>query len=358
MTTTRVLAALSLVALSVSSAAAQAQQPPPPPPPTEAPAPPPQYPIVRVGALSYLQYGAELKNRDDYNAFDVTRAYLNINGQLSDTIRFRLTPDIRRINDGSLAGSLVVRVKYAFAQFDNITPRAWIRFGLHQTPWLDFEESIDRYRVQGQMFAERDGLIPGSADFGVSYFTPLPNGFGEVHAGVYNGEGFGNVELNKQKSVQARLTLRPFPNASIAKGFRVSGFYNAGSYASDRPRRLGIVMGSFEHTHLVVTGQGLWATENPLSLVTPRDVDRTGWSVFAEPRQGLTGLAGVFRYDSFDPDDSLGVNEQNRIIAGGAYWLIWARAKVGFVVTNEQLHFDDPVKLDENRILVQTHIEF
>lgn len=359
MTTTRVLAALSLVALSVSTAAAQAQQPPPPtPPPAQAPASPPQYPIVRVGVLSYLQYDAELKNRDDYNNFDVTRAYLNVNGQLSDNIRFRLTPDIRRINDGSLAGSLVVRVKYAFAQFDNITPRAWIRFGLHQTPWLDFEEGINRYRVQGQMFTERDSLIPGSADFGVSYFTPLPNGYGEVHGGVYNGEGFGNAELNKHKSLQGRLTLRPFPNASIAKGFRVSGFYSAGWYASDRPRRLGIVMGSFEHNHLVATGQGVWATENPLSLVTPRDVDRTGWSVFAEPRQGVAGLAGVFRYDSFDPDDSLGVNEQNRIIAGGAYWLVWPRARVGFVVTNEQLHFDDPARLDENRILVQTHIEF
>jgi len=54
MTTTRVLAALSLVALSVSSATAQAQQPPPPPPPTQAPAPPPQYPIVRVGVLSIV----------------------------------------------------------------------------------------------------------------------------------------------------------------------------------------------------------------------------------------------------------------------------------------------------------------
>ena len=358
MTTTRVFAAFSLVALSVSTAFAQAQQPPPPPPPA-APAPaPPQYPIVRVGVLSYLQYDAELKNRDDYNTFDVTRAYLNVNGQLSDNIRFRLTPDIRRVNDSSLAGSLLVRIKYAFAQFDNITPRAWIRFGLHQTPWLDFEESIDRYRVQGQMFTERDGLIPGSADFGVSYFTPLPKGYGEVHGGVYNGEGFGSAEINRGKSLQGRLTVRPLPNASIAKGFRVSAFYNAGWYAPDRPRRLGIVMGSFEHNNLVATLQGVRATENPLTLVTPRDIDRSGWSVFVEPRQGVAGLAGIFRYDSFDPDDSLVVNEQNRLIVGGAYWLIWPRARVGFVVTNERVQYDDPVRLDENRILVQTHVEF
>ena len=352
--TTRLLAAFALVALSVSTAAAQAQQPAPAP----AAQAPPQYPIIRFGVLSYLQYDAELENRQGYNNFDVTRAYLNVNGQLSDNIRFRFTPDIRRTTDGSLAGSLVVRVKYAFAQFDNLTPRSWIRFGVHQTPWLDFEESINRYRVQGQMFAERDGLIPGSGDFGVSYFTPLPNGYGEVHGGVFNGEGFGNAEVNKHKSVQGRLTVRPLPNASIAKGFRVSAFYNAGWYAADRPRRLGILMGSFEHDNLVATVEGVRATENPLSLTTPRDIDRNGWSVFVEPRQGLTGLAGIFRYDSLDPDDSLGVNEQNRVIAGGAYWLTIQRGRVGFVVTNEQVHYDDPARNDENRILIQTHIEF
>lgn len=55
------------------------------------------------------------------------------------TVRF--TPDVRRITDGSLA----VRVKYAFAQFDNVlNARPWIRFGLHQSPWLDFEESVNR----------------------------------------------------------------------------------------------------------------------------------------------------------------------------------------------------------------------
>src|SRR5215212_2040592 len=188
--TMRLLTAAFLLALCTGRAFAQS-------PPAQTPAPPaaePQYPIVRVGVLSYLQYDAELKNRDDYNNFDVTRAYLNINAQVAKNLRFRFTPDIRRINDGSLAGSLVVRVKYAFAQFDNITPNAWIRLGAHQTPWLDFEESIDRYRVQGTMFAEREALIPGSSDFGASYFTPLPNGFGEFHAGVFNGEGYTQPE--------------------------------------------------------------------------------------------------------------------------------------------------------------------
>ena len=344
---------LLLIVLPLRTAAAQTAPAAQTPPAAE-----PEYPIVRIGMLSYLQYAAELENRDGLNVFDITRAYLNVNAQVSRNVRFRFTPDIRRITDGSLAGSLAVRVKYGFVQFDNlVNQRSWVRFGLHQTPWLDFEEGINRYRVQGTMFSEREALIPGSADFGASYFTPLPAGYGEIHAGVFNGEGFTQTDPNKYKSVQGRLTLRPFPNRGLANGFRVSGFYNAGWYAADRPRHLGVVMGSFEHTHLVATIQGLTATENPLPQGR-RDIDRNGWSVFVEPRQGPAGWAVLLRLDAFDPDDALVDNSQRRIIAGGAYWFVWPRARLGLVATNEQVHYDSTARPKENRILLQTYVEF
>jgi hypothetical protein len=352
MTFTRLL--VVLLACATPSFAQQAQPPAQPAPPAAAE---PDYPIVRVGMVSYLQYAAELENRAGQNAFDVTRAYLNINAQLSRNVRFRFTPDVRRITDGSLAGSLTVRVKYAFAQFDNVlNERSWLRFGLHQSPWLDFEESINRYRVQGTVFSEREGLIPGSADFGASYFTPLPKGYGEIHTGVYNGEGFGQTDPNKYKSAQGRFTLRPLPNRGALNGLRLSLFYNAGWYAADRPRRLGIAMGSYEHTRLVATLQRVAATENPFGSL--REMNRSGWSVFLEPRQGPAGLAGIFRYDAFDPDELLATNEQSRVIAGGAYWFIWPRTRLGLVATNEQVHYDAPLRPDENRLLFQTHVEF
>jgi hypothetical protein len=356
--TTRTASALAVVLLLAPPAGAQSIQPQQPPPAAPNPPPPePQYPTIRVGMLSYLQYDIETENRDGFNNFDVTRAYLNINAQVSRNVRFRFTPDIRRISDGSLAGSLVARVKYAYAQIDNVTPQGWIRLGAHQTPWLDFEESIDRYRVQGTMFTEREGLIPGSSDFGVSYFTPLPAGLGEVQAGVFNGEGYAQPEANKYKSGQVRVTVRPFPKATLAKGLRVSGFYNAGWYAEARPRRLAIVMGSFEHTHLVTTLQVLKATERP-TAADGRNFDRGGWSVFAEPRQGPSGLAGLIRYDAFDPDDAIGTDERARFIAGGAYWFVWPRSRVGIVLTNEQVRYDLTTRADENRWLLQMHIDF
>jgi len=349
--TTRSVLVLAFVLGSFASAAAQTPSAP------TAPVSEPDYPIIRVGVLSYVQYDAELKNREGFNAFDLTRGYLNINGQLSKNVRFRLTPDIRRAADSSLAGTLVFRVKYAFLELDNVkSARSWVRFGAHQTPWLDFEESINRYRVQGTMFSEREGLIPGSSDFGVGYFTPVGK-YVDLQTGVYNGEGYAQTDVNKYKSVQARLTLRPFAGRGIANGLRLSGFYNAGWYAANRPRNLGIVMGSFEHTKLVATLQYLKATENP-NAVAPRDIDRNGASGFVEIRQGPQGWAALVRVDHLDPDESLASNSLRRVIAGGAYWFVWPRSRVGLVVTNEQVHYDVAARPEENRLLVQTHVEF
>jgi len=344
---------LALFILMMSSRVALAQTAQ-----TPAPAAEPDYPIVRVGVLSYVQYDYELRNRDEFNAFDLTRGYINVNGQLARNVRFRVTPDVRRVTDSSLAGTLVFRIKYAFVELDNLTgARSWVRFGAHQTPWLDFEESINRYRVQGTVFSERESLIPGSSDFGVGLFTPVGK-YVDIQAGVYNGEGYAQTDTNKYKSAQGRLTLRPFAGRGIANGFRLSGFYNAGWYAADRPRRLGIVMGSFEHTYLVATLQYLKATENP-SALTPRDIDRNGSSSFIEVRQGMSGWAGIARVDLFDPDNALGDNSQRRVIAGGAYWFVWPRSRVGLVLTNERVHYDAAAaRPRENRLLLQTHVEF
>ena len=352
--TKRVAIVLCLCCLVVTPAAAQSPAPAAAAPPAQ-----PEYPIVRIGVLSYVQYDAELENRDGYNVFDLTRGYININGQLAQNVRFRVTPDIRRAtSDSTLSGSLLFRVKYAFLELDNLnTTGSWVRFGAHQTPWLDFEESINRYRVQGTMFSERENLIPGSSDFGVGYFTPLGK-YIDVQTGVYNGEGYAQTDANKYKSAQGRLTVRPFAGRGIANGLRLSGFYNAGWYAADRPRRLGIVMGSFEHRHLVATLQYLKATENP-NAAAPRDIRRSGGSGFVEVRQGLQGWAVLTRVDHLDPDRVIGDNSQRRVIAGGAYWFVWPRSRVGLVVTNEQVHYERAApRVDENRLLVQTHVEF
>ncbi len=360
------LRACVVVFLLGGATLAAAQSAAPAPPPDQKPAAPaapapkpvePPYPRITLGVVSYLQYDAELKGRDAYNAFDVTRTYLNVNAALSPRVRFRVTPDIRRVGDGSLSGSLMFRIKYAFVQFDDLTPRSWVRFGAHQTPWLDFEESIDRYRVQGSMFSEREGVVPGSSDFGLGYLTRLPADRGEINVGVYNGEGYAHAEAGKHKSVQGRVTVRPFAGPGLAHGLRLSAFYDAGWFAGHRPRRHGIVMASYEHPRLVTTWQWMGGTERPAP--SPADAHLRGQSVFAEVRQGPLGWAVLGRFDRFTPDHTVADNADRRLIAGLARWSAWSSSRVGLVLTDEQVRYDAARRRpDEHRLLAQVHVQF
>ena len=329
----------TLIALLVLSGSAFAQTPPS------------DYPAVTVGVVSFLQYSNDLQDVNGFNAFDVTRGYINIRAKLSPHVRVRFTPDVRPTTDASLVSNLTLRLAYASLEAD-VADHSSILFGMHETPWLSFEESINRYRVQGQMVAEREGLIPGPTDLGVSVHATGEKV--EVHAGMYNGEGYGRQEVDKYKSLQGRVTVRPFDDGP-ASSLRVSGFYSYGWYARDRPRRLGIVMGSFEQPHVVATAQYLFATDNPFVAA---DLKRNALSFFGEVRQGLTGWAGIGTVELFDPDTTVENDSRRRYIVGGAHWSQWGRGRVGVVVTLEQVFRGLNSDRLESKLLAQTHVEF
>src|SRR4030095_12093887 len=166
--------------------------------------PPDDTPSIRLGTTFYgnytFQQSPKVTDADGnsvyLNSFDVTRTYINITGNINHRIAFRLTPDISRAT-GSTAtnnNSLVFRVKYAYGQFnlDDWTgnwKQTWVRIGANQTPFVDWEEGVYRYRFQGTVFSERVGRLTSSA-FGASFHTNFPSHYGEIHTGVYNGEGY------------------------------------------------------------------------------------------------------------------------------------------------------------------------
>ena len=186
------------------------------------PALPAAYPSVTFGVQSFVEYAASLHEQQGFNAFNVTRGYLNIRARLSDRVQFRFTPDVRPTTDANLDRNLALRLE--FATLDVVVKDGVeVMFGLHETPWLTFEQSVNRYRVLGPFFAERLGLIPGPTDLGAS--VRAGNGRTEVHFGVYNGEGYGRAERDKYKSIDGRATFRPFEADSLRGNVTISGFY-------------------------------------------------------------------------------------------------------------------------------------
>jgi len=313
---------------------------------------PTNFPAVTFGVASFLQYAAQLHESNGYNAFDVTRGYLNIQARLSDRVRVRFTPDVRPTTDASLNQNLALRMEYASLDV-KASDSVSITFGLHEMPWLAFEESVNRYRVIGPFFSERLGLIPGVTDLGVSVKATSERT--EVHVGIYNGEGQGRAEIDKYKSIDGRATFRPFDTDSELGNVSISGFYQYGWYARDRPRNVAIVMGSYEVPHIVLTAQYLSATDNPFVAV---DVQRRGMSFFGEGRQGPTGWAGVAGVDLFDPDADNDSDSRRRYVFGGAHWSQVGRGRLGVVITLEQVIRAVNSQLLERRLLAQTHVEF
>jgi hypothetical protein len=320
----RALLAISALLYAVSPAFAQTT-----PPPSSSQD---DTPSIHVGAVLFPNYTYTVDptttdtdgNRIHFNQFNLTRGFLNITGKLSHVVEFRLTPDVARETSAfsDIAGSLELRLVYAYAQInlgDWMTKGTYARFGIVPTPWLDFAEGIYRYRFQGAMFAEREGYL-SLADAGASFHLALPSDFGEIEVGAFNGEGFNGAEVNNEKSLQVRGTLRPFASAppdSVLHGIRGTLFYDADRYVKDGPRNRFIASVTVEHAYLNAGFEFLDAADR--TSVTKPESDGRGYSVWLTPRT-RTGLEGLLRYDHLKPNTLAGALLRTRTIAGLAYW--------------------------------------
>ena len=200
-----------------------------------------------------------------------------------------------------------------------MTKGSYARFGIQQTPWLDFAEGIYRYRFQGTMFVEREGYF-ASSDGGASFHYQLPANYGDVHVGVYNGENYNKAEVNNEKSYQIRGTVRPFANpatSAILRGFRASLFYDADRYVKDGPRNRFIAGFTYEHPYLNAAFEFLDTADR--TSITKPEADGRGYSIWATPKSPK-GFEALLRYDHLKPNTLLGAEVRNRTIFGVSYW--------------------------------------
>lgn len=323
-----VLSWVSVMVLLCGTDVARAQTPAPAAPP--AAARPDDAPSIRIGAVLFADYtytaSPEATDADGNsyhpNQFNVGRTYINITGSLNHIIAFRITPDlVRETGTGStLNGSLTYRLKYGYAQVnldDWMSRGSWVRFGIQQTPWIDLQEGIYRYRFQGTVFADREGYL-SSSDAGIMFRYNAPSNYGEVLVGVYNGETYARAEVNGQKALQVRASVRPFAKGRpVLRGLRVHGFYDADNYVASGERRRADVGATFEHARLNA-GVEYLDTADQTSATRP-SIAGHGYSVWATPR-AKNGWEALLRYDHMTPDTSASNQTRTRTIVGAAYW--------------------------------------
>jgi hypothetical protein len=296
--------------------------------------PPDDTPKINVGITLFADYTYQDsptvvdgdKNTIHKNSFNLTRAYVNVTGNLSHWFAFRITPDIRAETGtgSSLSGNQTFRIKYGYGQvnFDDFAPKgSWLRFGLQQTPYIDYLEGPYRYRFQGATFTDVEGFLT-SSDYGVSTRFAFPQNYGDVHVGVYNGDGYQSLNdqngVNNEKAIQIRASLRPAPMVPVVKGLRVAGYYDSDHYFSDAKRERFIGNVTFEHPYVSAGFEYLDAKDQ--TSVTKAELRRDGYSAWVTPRTPI-GIEGLFRYDELNQNkDASPKPKKKRLVAGIAYW--------------------------------------
>jgi hypothetical protein len=292
----------------------------------------------------FIAYDVESKPSDESNEFNLKRGYVTVTKRFNDQISSRVTQDIAVDQEGDGIGDIEIRLKYGYLRYalpnTGFLHKPFIEFGLVHRPWIDFEQKINPYRVQGTMFLERYGIVR-SADYGIMASTLLggevdesfqkkvtryhPGKYGSIAVGIYNGGGYEEIERNANKLIEARFTIRPFPQRVTGLQFSYAGAFGKGNSEDSPDFHFHTMFISFENPHLILTGlyyQGLGSLQGDVLNETGDPVDQRGGSFFSEINMSWSPIRAFFRYDYFDSDLYPGDWTNKRIIGGLSYYFL------------------------------------
>ena len=277
-----------------------------------------QAPTVTVGGVGYAQYVYQLKDTAGHlNNFDVTRAYINVVGKFAYGVTTRVTPDIYRNTDGSLA----FRLKYAFVTWTPNDGKSPLTFKIGQihTPFIDWEEHLWDYRMQGPVALERAGFM-SSADFGAGIDGMWGYDRFNFQVGVYNGENYNKAPGDKRKDLMGRASFRLLSTDEGGRdgGLRLTAYAQYGTPTSGGSRQRYLGMLSYRSKLLTLAGEAV-ATKD--SVTDPASLEKKGrlLSFFGVLRVPKSGFQVIARFDSFDPNTEVSDDRTNRFIGGIAY---------------------------------------
>ncbi len=278
--------------------------------------PPPQ---VTVGGVVYTQYLYQLKDSvNHFNNFDITRAYVNVLGKFAGGVSTRVTLDVNRPGAGD--NSLRYRLKYAYATYTPTGSDLTFKLGLIHTPWLDWEEALWDYRMQGQMAFER-ASYGSAADFGAGVDGKWGPDKVNMQVTLVNGEGYSGGGGDQRKDAMGRVSVRMLDtdDSSRVGGLRITAYgqYGKPTGGGRRQRLLGMV--SYRTKHLTLAGEALVARD---SVTAPVTVEQNGhlFSAFGVYKVPTSKVAVLARVDIWHKQAGA-TDKQTRIIGGVSYQL-------------------------------------
>ncbi len=320
-----------------------------------------------------MQWFLSYQNGDNkgkaFNEFALKRGYVNIKKKINDTFSGRITTDITVDKEGDGEGDVELRLKYLYLKYQLPTfaflNKAYFEIGLVHRPWLDFEQHINRYRVQGKMFLERIRIV-NSADFGVVFMSLLggemdekykknvnksfAGKYGSIALGIFNGGGYHELEKNKNKSLEGRVTLRPFHKIIPGLQFTFHGAIGKGNIVESPDWNYNSLYVSYELPNLVLTGEyyngkGNYEASAIYDLVSFESADQNGYSIFGELKILDSKVSLFGRYDMFTQELQNGDLDSRRLITGLAFHFV-KNSKI--ILDYDRINYSNNTKKDSN----------
>jgi hypothetical protein len=182
------------------------------------------------------------ENKGLANGFHFSRTYLNVRKYFENGDHFRLTLDQMLNNvggnntncNGNVAGSAGkcneaapfglsgfagtgrnnTFVKYVY--YEHVfMPGVQLRAGMHQTPWIEYEENRWTYRYLFPTMVDQQGFQT-SSDLGVSLLGKVLNNMLEYHISFQEGEGYQNTPDGRGYAVLGRVSVEPIKGVIVS----------------------------------------------------------------------------------------------------------------------------------------------
>jgi hypothetical protein len=273
---------------------------------------------VTVGGVGYAQYRYLLSDSAaNGNEFSVTRAYINVVGDMGGGLVTRITPDLFSEPGGSFA----LRLKYAYAAYRPGSFPLTFKFGMIHTPWLDWAQGVWGYRMQGTTAVERNGYL-SSADLGFGVDGAWGGQRVNMQVGLFNGEGYRGGVGDANKDVMGRVSVRLLSTDATGSrgGLRLTGYGQYGKPTGGGVRARVIGMLSYQASGLTVGAEGALTRDSSSATPSPLLKGRvvSGFGIYRIPG---TMASLVARVDIADPDTDTDADRQTRFIGGVSYRL-------------------------------------
>jgi len=273
---------------------------------------------VSTGGVVYGQWLYQLNQGADsthFNEFSVTRAYVNIRGEFDGGVSGRVTGDIYRDANGSYN----YRLKYAYVGWTPENSPITFLFGQVQTPWLDWNEGMWGYRMQGTMALDRNGYL-SSSDIGLVMEGAFQDHLFDFYAGVYNGEGYHAAEGDRHKDVMARASVRLLESDDMSArgGLRLTleGQLGAPTGGGRRNRAIGQV--SYKSTLFTLATEIAATADSSTTSATP-PLDGVVSSTFGVLNVPNSDVSLIGRVDLVNPSKDVSGDRRTEYIFGVAY---------------------------------------